>query len=537
MDADAPPPIEQVEVLNSGHAGEGAWTPVVGEETAALLDQLGLPPDVRQQVLDEAVSILSQCIPPSSAPRRLVGIVIGHIQSGKTMSFTTISALAKDNGYRLIIVITGVSTSLLAQSRDRLRRDLRLDAREDDHAWQHFHCPQGPAARQTLRDALDNWRDPVLLKYGSPPTVLITVMKHHGHLAKLTAILSQLDLSDVPAIVIDDEADQAGLNTRAVQGEQSTTYQNLLALRQVLPHHTFLQYTATPQAPLLIALIDALSPRFAEILTPGPEYVGGTVFFRDHPGLVRTIPPGELPDRDTPLEEAPASLQQAMRLFFLGVAAGWVKDRRRGRRSMLIHPSRETLLHREFYQIVSQVKGNWQSLLAASIDDPDRQQLLDEFRSAYDDLSQTVTDLPPFEDLAECLGPAIRNARVWEMNAASGATPQIEWSGTYAHILVGGQALDRGFTVEGLTVTYMPRGVGVGNADTVQQRARFLGYKREYVGYCRIYLEQALRIAYTNCVEHEETAPPPVGRAWQQRAASIDVEAGLLPLAAASAYA
>ena len=67
-------------------------------------------------------------------------------------------------------------------------------------------------------------------------------------------------------------------------------------------------------------------------------------------------------------------------------------------------------------------------------------------------------------------------------------------------------ALDRGFTVDSLSVTYMPRGVGVGNADTLQQRARFFGYAKlkGYFGICRVYLEQALKVAFTDYVEHEQ---------------------------------
>lgn len=64
--------------------------------------------------------------------------------------------------------------------------------------------------------------------------------------------------------------------------------------------------------------------------------------------------------------------------------------------------------------------------------------------------------------------------------------------------------MDRGFTVEGLTVTYMPRSLGVGNADTVQQRARFFGYKRPYLGLCRIFVGPDVRRAFRSYVEHEE---------------------------------
>lgn len=64
--------------------------------------------------------------------------------------------------------------------------------------------------------------------------------------------------------------------------------------------------------------------------------------------------------------------------------------------------------------------------------------------------------------------------------------------------------MDRGFTVEGLTVTYMPRAAGMGNADTIQQRARFFGYKHSYLGYCRVFVESDVQDAFKSYVEHEE---------------------------------
>jgi len=90
-----------------------------------------------------------------------------------------------------------------------------------------------------------------------------------------------------------------------------------------------------------------------------------------------------------------------------------------------------------------------------------------------------------------------------EVNARP-VTPQPSWRDSYSWILVGGQAMDRGFTVEGLTVTYMPRNLGVGNADTIEQRARFFGYKRRYLGLCRVFLEVGVRDAFHFYVEHEE---------------------------------
>jgi hypothetical protein len=117
----------------------------------------------------------------------------------------------------------------------------------------------------------------------------------------------------------------------------------------------------------------------------------------------------------------------------------------------------------------------------------------------------TVPDLPAFEALTDYnLVHAIQYTPIVEVNSRRGATPQINWQDSYSWILVGGQSMDRGFTVEGLTVTYMPRNVGVGNVDTIQQRARFFGYKRSYLGYCRVFLDQITIDAYNFIIEHEE---------------------------------
>ena len=146
----------------------------------------------------------------------------------------------------------------------------------------------------------------------------------------------------------------------------------------------------------------------------------------------------------------------------------------------------------------------WKRILGLPVTNPDKLELIEDFREAYDDLATTVGELPTFEELEPFLPLAFRDTRVLEVNASGGRTPQVPWRSAYGWILVGGQAMDRGFTIEGLTVTYMPRGIGVGNADTIQQRARFFGYKKSYLEFCRLYLEQNTLNAFHNYVEHEE---------------------------------
>jgi hypothetical protein len=242
------------------------------------------------------------------------------------------------------------------------------------------------------------------------------------------------------------------------------------------------------------------------VLEPGGEYTGGRAFFDGNVPLVRVISPQDIPTDDNPLVDPPAPLLEALRVFLLGVAAGQAEGRtaRNPNRSMLVHPSQRTESHRDYRRWVGNVLDEWQRVLDLDESDSDRHDLLAEFREAHADLATTVSNLRPFDELARRLPRAFRNTKIEEVNARGRQTPIIDWSQSYGWILVGGQAMDRGFTVEGLTVTYMPRGPGVGNADTVQQRGRFFGYKRRYLGFCRVYLEQDALSAFQDYVAHEE---------------------------------
>jgi hypothetical protein len=475
-----------------------AWTPHPGPETRLL----SLP---SQSIIDEAQRVLRRCVPPTLAPQTQTGLVVGYVQSGKTTSFTTLAALARDNGYRMIIVIAGTTEPLFFQTRARLIDSLRLESRPRNNPWRHITQPKLREDSQLLvRDTLQQWDSPTA-SAAERRTVLITVMKHYLHLQHLIDVLRQANVLNVPTIIIDDEGDQAGLNTQVNQGTQSSTYARILALKAALPHHSYLQYTATPQAPLLINIVDVLSPTFAEVLNPGQGYVGGTEFFINQPQLVSDIPPAQIPSNANPLNAPPASLLEALRLFFTGVAAGYISGQPDRNCSMMVHPSQRTDPHRQFYHWVTDARTQWRQIIDLPDNDPDRIDLMRQFRSAYDDLATTDTAIPPYDEVLTRLRQAISQTNIREINTRGNRrTPQINWGENYSWILVGGQAMDRGFTVEGLTVTYMPRPLGMGNADTVQQRARFFGYKRPYLGLCRIFVGPDVRRAFRSYVEHEE---------------------------------
>ena len=480
--------------------GNGDWSPRVGEETDICLAKLQNNADA---VRNSAVAILAKGVPPIAADAQRTGLVVGYVQSGKTMSFEAVAALANDNDFRVIIIITGISIPLLKQSAKRIKQDLKLDDPNRSRRWLWAESPSVQEASQ-FRNVLDAWRDSNTPR-DFKETILITVLKNHKHLVKLINLFGRLDMCGVPALIIDDEADQASLNIQVNRGKESTTYRRIMELRQKLPHHTYLQYTATPQALLLINIIDSLSPSFVKVLDPGEAYIGGREFFGEELSHVRPIPIEDIHSEDNPLSGPPPSLIEALRVFMVGVTAGLKTEHNKGNRSMLIHPSHLTEPHKEFFNWANNIFNEWQATFALPDEDRERVALVDEFRDAYRDLVATKeSDLPAFEKLSPLFPLAFQKTCVMEVNASSGKTPQIDWSRFYGWVLIGGRAMDRGFTVEGLTVTYMPRGVGIGNVDTLQQRARFLGYKKPYFGYCRLYLEQEAIDAFRRYVPHEE---------------------------------
>jgi hypothetical protein len=511
--------------LASTEAGEPEdmqWRPTPGRELAELLvAKLPNDPDAVAKVTASSRAILGRGLPPGKLGTD-TGLVVGYVQSGKTLSFTAVMALARDNGFQLVIVIAGSSTQLTDQSDKRIKKDLRINT-DGPRTWTPYLNPK-PSMASGIDGLLDEWRDTNVAREECQ-TILITVMKQHTHLRNLATLLASLNLQGVSALIIDDEADQASLNTEAQRNANfgrartSTTYRRLMEVRRALPSHTYVQYTATPQAPLLISIIDSLSARWVDVLEPGKGYAGGITFFgppTDRSGrpspprptqeaqLVRLIPTTDIPSAQNSLTSTPRSLLQALQLFLVGVSAGLVQGGgTRGNRSMLVHPSTRTADHQAYWTWINDLLGEWRSTFQSGGNDAE--ELAETFRGAYDDLATTVGgDIPSFDEVKRNLHRALRKTEAVEVNRRQGGPVLIEWGQRYGWILVGGLAMDRGFTVEGLTVTYMPRGLGGGNADTMQQRARFFGYKRNYLGYCRVFLSRDAKQGFEDYVEHEE---------------------------------
>jgi hypothetical protein len=490
---------ETIQIVSTAPREPGSWAPQEGRYTRDLRDRLidlgELPsPEAFDKVRTEASRILSSCLPPGSIQERRTGLVVGCVQSGKTMSITTVTALARDNTFRLVVVLAGTAKNLVQQTQERLEEQLGTE---------HWLVLPNPTSRDKndLAACINEWRNP-RIRPEQHRGVLCVVMKHKTHLGNLATLLRGIDLTSTNALIFDDEADQAGMNTKPENGS-SPVYSAIDALRRTIPRHTFLQYTATPQAPLLISLLDSLSPDFADTIEPGDGYVGGRDFFLDRPELVQDI----VDDEDDDEEGPPESLNEGLRLFFLGAAATrvlsqrdptWPKERHR---SMLVHPSRLVTPHRDYATIIEAIKRDWTNLLSRREGDDEREELLQDFKKSHAALLATFPQLPPLDELIEQLTLEMSRAKITIVNKDGSDVP---WKRHNTHILVGGQKLDRGYTVKGLTVTHMARAPGAGNYDTIQQRARFFGYKRKYLGLCRVILQPEVHEAFQQYVTHEE---------------------------------
>jgi hypothetical protein len=512
---------EKIKIMSNLSNGDN-WTPEYGEESEKLLTKIfGDDIDAKEKVKEETYHIMKLCGNPNEETNNDTGLVFGYVQSGKTLSFTTLTALARDNNYQIVIVLAGISTNLVNQSFNRLQND--LDINQGFHRkWVMLNNPKDPIRnpqdKNTIQRELQNWKKP-----NTPDdfkkTLLITVMKNTSHLKNLLAVLKKLDLSNVPTLIIDDEGDQASMNTRASSNarrerngevlteiQMSTIYRRIRDLKTILPHHTFIQYTATPQAPLFINILDNLSPNFIQLLTPGEKYTGGISFCQENHFIIRKIPYSEIYGDDNVFQEAPETLQEAMRIFFLSVTSGYLLGNKKGNpknRSMMVHPSRLVEEHDIYYDWVTHIKSLWEKVLLERNDnDETKQQIISEFKASYKDLKANAPEIQTFDVLIETLGHNISNTAVEQLNSRAGSS--VDWNSNYSFILVGGQAMDRGFTVEGLTITYMPRSMGVGNADTIQQRARFFGYKKDFLGHCRVYLDTENIHLFSEYVNHEE---------------------------------
>lgn len=466
----------------------------------------------------ETADIMAHCNPHDGVDKpETTHLVVGYVQSGKTMSFTALTALAKDNHYKMIIYLAGSKNNLLDQTQKRLRKDL---VHEDDLFIDDYKIHVNPALSD-VEDIIGH------LESSANPIVLVPILKHHDYILRVKDIVNNPEFKEVMAnetvIIIDDEADQASLNSygrknsQKEEDDKSRTYDAILQLRANLPGNTYIQYTATPQANLLISMQDLLSPKSHTLLTPGEGYIGGKLFFgkgENHDlfngGLIIQIPKDQVFHKKyNPLQQIPQSLKDALMLHILAVAiiVQWQKVDNVKFLSMMVHPDNTKKWNKTFKEWVENELNTWRRLMKKPDDHLNKTMLIQRFRHLLPMAIQfyDIDERPTFEDLRKHIEEVLKSKKVWLVNTDAEAQTNIDWKAYKMHVLVGAEMLNRGFTIENLATTYMPRYTkGATNADTIQQRCRFFGYKRDYIKSCRVFLPEVSIQNYWNYIAHEE---------------------------------
>lgn len=479
--------------IDTGSTDEGFCSVNYGAEQRRLDERYGegghgLPDEERDRVFDTAARILARCPSPSGPPRQRTGLALGKVQSGKTLSYIALSTLAFDSGYRVVVVLAGRTHALADQNRRRFEEDL-LGGRNLREV-SLFHNP-GSQDQREIRDVLDDGQ-----------RIVITLLKTQARISKVRDILASAEVSNHPMLIIDDEGDQASLNTQESQGEESAVHGNIRRLREAVPLHAYVAYTATPQANLLIRTINTLAPEFAVLLEPGSGYTGGATFFGpDRDRYIRYVPDDEAEHDD--LEGVPERLRLAIATFLVAGAILHLRGEQKVH-SMLIHHSNRTTDHSQLQEAVENLIDNWRQALQLSETDPGAQAVLSLARAGYDDLSTTAEECPSWEEVRPLLERETRSLKVWLVNSLpQGSNPVTSSIRLRNNIMIGGNMLDRGVTIDELAVTYITRRARTSQADTVEQRARWFGYKERYLDICRVYTSRDLAEVYTELLQHE----------------------------------
>jgi hypothetical protein len=485
-----------------------------GGEFDAFVRRQNLPDISEKRLIENTVRILERTELLTGGKSANCQLVVGEVQSGKTMSFTALIALAHENGFPLVIVLAGTKNQLLMQTKDRLNRDLRADGDGGANPWVVMDKLQKKARTENIQKVqkiLNIWVESDAPK-AFKPTVVISSLKNRESLDEIAHLVeglkSRFSISNFPVLIVDDEGDQAGLNLKWRDDDESPVYAAISRLRNSLTKHSYVMYTATPQGPLLIGIQDALSPKFVTLLKSGDDYLGGRDLFEDSEYFVKYIPNQEhasLFDKSTSAP-VPASLKQALAYYLLSL---YVAQRRARPKpiSMLVHPSSSIELHRAYERWVNNVLNAWESVLRDPLEQTYKNEKTRIFEVAEAELRKTIKLKSDWN-----LDEALQEIRWWiskigvrVINSEGQKIKPDEWKSQAGWIVIGGNNLERGFTIENLAVTYMPRSLGGGNADVIQQRGRFFGYKRPYIDLLRGWFFQDNAQAYRDYVVHEKS--------------------------------
>jgi len=512
-------------------AGRVAWYAGPTEDAEELtklvgrLKALGRDDATIEAVDRESTAILDLLDNPSKERFATRGLVVGYVQSGKTGSMAAVLAKAAGTPFKFFVVLSSMTDSLRNQTQKRLDADILDMARPG-----RWH----PQTRVDQRRA-----DGVLEKgdFTSPPGGSLQLHGQTRHLAvmkKNPGVLRRFLLAlrstprtlreQTPFLIIDDECDQASVNSSAVDNAVTVTNDLIRQILRELPKAAYVGYTATPYANVLIntSSEDDLYPRdFIHPLAKAKGYFGAEELFgraalegdasrleEEGVSMIRLVPPEEAPylrpaGKATPFDfKVSESLERAIWHFLLCIAAKDVRGLGSGHASMLVHTSMLTSVHERARRAIAP----YMEQLRVRLEQADAV-LMDKLKALWESEQK---DVPPerfghvsigFDTLGPRLAGCAASVEIKVENWVSEDRIDYDVPGR-RYLVIGGNVLARGLTLEGLMVSFFMRTSS--QYDTLMQMGRWFGYRTGYEDLPRIWMEEGIQDAFFQLATVEE---------------------------------
>lgn len=472
--------------------GDRNWPAFEAKQRRALPE---MAVDRLHEASDKVTAMLDHPGTPQFNSR---GLVVGHVQSGKTSNFTAVVAKAADRGYKMFIVFSGVHNSLRRQTQVRLLQDL---VQLNPPLWHQITNPD------------HDFRPPsnaASFFASNGQYVLLVVKKNAAVLEKLRVWLATAreQLATCPTLVIDDEADQATVATKRINPL-------IRGVLDQLPKVCYVGYTATPFGNLLIDPSDSKDfyPKDFVVSLPMSEgYQGPETLFGREPldgedpadvptgsNMIRVIPDQELDDlRPAKRADIPGfspqitpSLRHAVLWFWLATAARHARGDGDKHSSMLIHAHSDTSVHDSYEMPLKALRAQVETGLAN-----EDAALASELEALWHRECHEVpasdfnTQAMEFSEIRGHLQRVVETTTIVRDHYKS--TDRLDYdSGPTNVIAVGGNTLSRGLTLEGLVVSVFVRSSDM--YDTLLQMGRWFGYRRGYEDLPRIWMPAQMR--------------------------------------------
>jgi hypothetical protein len=423
-------------------------------------------------------------------------LLVGKVQSGKTSNLELFTALAFDNGFNLVIIYGGYDNTLLSQTTTRFRKTFDIP-NETDYSNDTPVVFSSDDSAQLL--TVDDEIIEDLLEANKP--IFLISMKRPVAMNKVNDLLARIDKANLKAFIIDDEGDQASLNTKKNKAtDASATYAAIVAMKDHLDDPLYLSVTATPQALIFLDEYSRLRPDAIRLVEPGKGYCGGDTYHLFDSNMIEIVD-----DEDQQnLSEGvmPDSLRHAIHHYI--IASAIMHKRGILTSDMIIHSHRNVSDHDTIYRMID---AYVQSLkMQVEYNDEDglqitKNELLKSYISFFDEKVRSTYD---FDDLWVVIQKKIISRIYLILKNSAGQVTQANEGLRKHKIYIGGDLLQRGVTFSSLVTTYFSRWAkDSGNMDTNLQRARWFGYREKYIDICKLFTSSTISREFTNLSEIE----------------------------------